>query len=313
MDSRLSGSGESHPDRLLRASWYGTAPPKLKSELIVRSADSRGRGTASVGGFMYVAENRKIFDNREDVLQAGMRVPVIWIMDRESNIGKPVQDHLEQGGFRVRTLSMAPDVIQRLKHIHPSLIIIETTTSRQSALELCRGIRWVHSLARIPVVLLSANALEEERVLGLESGADDYITESSSGREIVARVRAVMRRFARQERYSGMTHLSPPFLHSSLETATPTTRVGDIEIDPSAMRISIRGIEIVTTNLEFRLLYYLVHNQGRVFTRDQLLDAVWGAEFVELRSVDACVRRLRRKIEPEPLRPTYLRTVRGAG
>jgi len=90
-------------------------------------------------------------------------------------------------------------------------------------------------------------------------------------------------------------------------------RLGDIEIDPGAMRISVRGGEIMTTNLEFHLLYYLLHNQGRVFTRDQLLDAVWGAKYVELRSVDACVRRLRRKIEPDPLRPTYLKTVRGAG
>jgi DNA-binding response OmpR family regulator len=79
------------------------------------------------------------------------------------------------------------------------------------------------------------------------------------------------------------------------------------------MKISVRGTEIVTTALEFRLLYYLVHNQARVFSRDQLLDAVWGTQFVELRSVDACVRRLRRKIEPDPLRPMYLKTIRGAG
>jgi two-component system response regulator MtrA len=89
--------------------------------------------------------------------------------------------------------------------------------------------------------------------------------------------------------------------------------MGEIEIDPTAMTISVRGSQIVTTNLEFRLLYYLVHNQKRVFSRDQLLDVVWGAQNVELRSVDACVRRLRRKIETNPLRPIYLRTVRGAG
>jgi two-component system response regulator MtrA len=79
------------------------------------------------------------------------------------------------------------------------------------------------------------------------------------------------------------------------------------------MKILIRGVEISTTALEFRLLYYLLHNQGRVFTREQLLDAVWGSQFVELRSVDACVRRLRRKIEPDPLQPIYIRTIRGAG
>ncbi len=162
------------------------------------------------------------------------------------------------------------------------------------------------------MVLLSANASEEERVLGLESGADNYITESSRGREVVARAKAVMRRFTRQELHSGMPHTSP-LLHSLVRTLSPTMRLGDIEIDPGEMRISVRGGEIMTTNLEFHLLYYLLHNQGRVFTRDQLLDAVWGAKYVELCSVDACVRRLRRKIEPDPLRPTYLKTVRGAG
>jgi DNA-binding response OmpR family regulator len=91
-------------------------------------------------------------------------------------------------------------------------------------------------------------------------------------------------------------------------------KTGDIEIDPATMTISVRGAEIVTTNLEFRLLYYLAHNQARVFTRDQLLEAVWGPQNnVELRSVDACIRRLRRKIEPDPLRPTYLKTIWGAG
>jgi two-component system response regulator MtrA len=93
----------------------------------------------------------------------------------------------------------------------------------------------------------------------------------------------------------------------------PTISIGDLEIDPTAMKISVRGTEIVTTNLEFRLLYYLVHHQARVFTRDQLLDVVWGTQNVELRSVDACIRRLRRKIEADPLRPIYLKTVRGAG
>jgi len=264
---------------------------------------------------MYVAENRKTLNYRKDVLPTATRVvPLICVVERESTVAKPALSHLEHEGFAVRTLSLATDAIQRLKQLHPSLVIIETsTTSRGSALELCRGIRCVQSLAWTPVILLAATTSEEERILGLESGADDYITESSSAPEIVARVRAVMRRFARQEHYSGMPQIALPFLHSSVGILSPPVGIGDIEIDPAAMRISVRGSEVVTTNLEFRLLYYLVHNQGRVFTRDQLLDAVWGAEFVELRSVDACIRRLRRKIEPEPLRPTYLRTVRGAG
>jgi two-component system alkaline phosphatase synthesis response regulator PhoP len=163
-------------------------------------------------------------------------------------------------------------------------------------------------------VLLAANASEEERVLGLESGADDYITESSSGRELLARVRAAMRRSARHELDAGMRQVRRPFSpDASVAVSASAIKVGDIEINAAAMTISVRGCELVMTNLEYRLLLFLSQNQGRVFTRDQLLDAVWGPEFVELRSVDACIRRLRRKIEPQPLSPTYLKTVRGAG
>ena len=262
---------------------------------------------------MYLAENRKAFNVREHVLPTGTRIPIICIMERESSLGRVALDHLEREGFGVRTLSMGTDVIQRVEQLHPSLVIIGITMSRGRALELCRGIRWVHTLAQTPLILLAASPSGEERVLGLESGADDYIAESSSGREVVARVRAVLRRIARQEPHARMSHISPPLLQSLVGALSAPIRTGDIEIDTTAMRISVRGSEIVTTSLEFRFLYYLAQNQARVFTREQLLDAVWGSQYVELRSVDACVRRLRRKIELDPLRPIYLRTIRGAG
>lgn len=260
---------------------------------------------------MYVTENTKVFNRRESVLQTGTNLSLLCIIaERESNVARFATEHLEREGFGVRTLAMEGNVTQRVGQLRPSLVIIETTMSRGRALGLCRNIR----RARTPVILLAANASEEERIVGLDSGADDYITESSSGREVVARVRAVMRRFARQEFHGWEPSILHPLPHPVIGAPSPTMRTGDIEIDAAAMRISIRGSEIVTTNLEFRLLYYLVHNQSRVFTRDQLLDAVWGIQNnVELRSVDACVRRLRRKIEPDPLRPTYLKTVRGAG
>ena len=96
-------------------------------------------------------------------------------------------------------------------------------------------------------------------------------------------------------------------------TLNPALRTGEIEIDPTAMKVSVRGSEVVTTDLEFRFLHYLVQNQARVFTREQLLDAIWGSQYVESRSVDACVRRLRRKIELDPKNPGHLKTIRGAG
>jgi two-component system phosphate regulon response regulator PhoB len=259
---------------------------------------------------MLVTENKKTFGRRE-VWQSRADMPLLClIMESESNVGRFAAAYLHQEGFAVRTFPMTADVLQRVEQLRPSLVIIETAMARGSALGLCLAIRRTQT----PVILLSANASEEERILGLESGADDYITESSSRREIAARVRALLRRFSRQEADDWAFGISPPFAHSPIGTTAPNMRAGDIEVDPTAMRISVRGSEVVTTNLEFRLLYYLMHNQARVFTRDQLLDAVWGAQnHVELRSVDACIRRLRRKIEPDPMRPTYLKTVRGAG
>jgi DNA-binding response OmpR family regulator len=243
----------------------------------------------------------------------GILIPVLCILEQGSNLGRLALDQLEVEGFAVRILSMEMGLIKKMEQLRPPVVMIEVATSRARALELCRGMRKAQSLAKTAVILLARNTSEEERVLGLESGADDYITEEASGREVVARVRAVMRRSARHELSPWLPQILPPFPHPSIGTPGPTITMGEIEIDPTAMTISVRGSQIVTTNLEFRLLYYLVHNQKRVFSRDQLLDVVWGAQNVELRSVDACVRRLRRKIETNPLRPIYLRTVRGAG
>jgi len=262
-------------------------------------------------GHTGAALDRKAISYREHVSHARTPVPLVFISDHESGIGKLIVEHLGHEGFGIRTLPLATDTIQRLDKLHPALVIM--AVSKEPALALCHAVRWAESLAQTPLVLLAANPSEEERILCLESGADDYIAGSSSGREVVARVRAVMRRFARQQRRTWMPHISPPFLQSFVGTSSPTIRTGDIEIDPMSMKISVRGSEIVTTNLEFRFLYYLVQNQARVFTREQLLDAVWSSQYVELRSVDACVRRLRRKIERDPLHPTYLRTIRGAG
>jgi DNA-binding response OmpR family regulator len=263
---------------------------------------------------MYISEEKekKPSNYRQDAMQtkAGS---VVCIFERKSSLVARALDVLERENFAVRTYLISDDIIHRLKQFAPALIMIATTSVEGVALEVCQKIRRVPWLNGTPVVLLAANASEHERVLGLESGADDYITESSSSREIVARVKALIRRFGRSDLPFRTIDAIHPFVNNSWFSLSPSLKVGDIEIDASAMTIAVRGSVIAATQLEFRLLYYLLHNQGRVLSRDQLLNAVWDADFVEQRSVDACIRRLRRKIEPHPVRPTYLKTVRGAG
>jgi DNA-binding response OmpR family regulator len=146
------------------------------------------------------------------------------------------------------------------------------------------------------VILLTDGASEEQSCAALEAGADNYLAKPFSPRELMARVQTALRQVVR------------PF------PLDPADIVADIIIDHSSMKLSVRGSEVVTTTLEFRLLDYLARHRGHAFTRDVLLDAVWGeTQFVTPRSVDACIRRVREKIEPDITNPTYLKTVRGVG
>jgi two-component system phosphate regulon response regulator PhoB len=162
-------------------------------------------------------------------------------------------------------------------------------------LDLCRRLRQNPTLSVVPIIFLTARAAENDRVHGLELGADDYITKPFGTRELVARVKAVLRRFERP-------------------TTPSVVKFEDIEIDAGAMQLRVNGSLVTTTATEFRLLDYLARHPGRVFSRDHLLDAVWGdARFVTPRSVDVYVRRIREKIEADAETPRYLKTMRGAG
>ena len=221
--------------------------------------------------------------------------PGIFVVEDDSDISRLVRHHLEASGFTVRLFASGTGVISEAEHHKPALFLLDIMVPGTDGLELCRRIRQTASLASIPVIFLTAKGGEADRVIGLELGADDYIVKPFSPRELVARVRAVLRRFERP--------LSP----------TPIS-LGDIQIDPSSMLLNVRGKSIPTTATEFRLLEYFARHVGRVFTRDQLLDSVWrDTAFVTPRSVDVYVRRIREKIEPDPENPRYLKTVRGAG
>ncbi len=221
--------------------------------------------------------------------------PTIFVVEDDPDISRLVRHHLEGAGFVVRLFATGNTVVGESERSRPSLFILDIMVPGKDGLELCRQIRQMPALASIPVIFLTAKSGEADRVLGLELGADDYIPKPFSPRELVARVKAVLRRFER------------PLVQSPL-------RIGQIEIDPSAMTLTVNEQLVTTTATEFRLLEYFARHLGRVFTRDQLLDSVWrDTAYVTPRSVDVYVRRIREKIEPDAENPRYLKTVRGAG
>jgi two-component system phosphate regulon response regulator PhoB len=220
---------------------------------------------------------------------------MIIIVEDDADISRLMKHHLEGAGFQVKTYSSAFGVLAEAEKQPPEVFLLDIMIPGGDGLELCRRIRQNPALGTIPLMFVTAKVSETDRVLGLELGADDYLTKPFSPRELVARVKAVLRRFERP--------LIPQLL-----------KAGDIEVDTGAMVLTVRGKKVATTATEFRLLDYLARHPGRVFTRDQLLDAVWrDTQFVTPRSVDVYVRRIREKIERDPETPRMLKTVRGAG
>jgi len=220
---------------------------------------------------------------------------MILIVEDDADISRLMKHHLEAANYEVRAYSSAFGVLPDAEKQPPEVFLLDIMIPGGDGMELCRKIRQNAALATIPIIFVTAKTSETDRVLGLELGADDYITKPFSPREMVARVKAVLRRFERP--------LAPQLL-----------KAGDIEIDTGAMTLAVRGKKVATTATEFRLLDYLARHPGRVFTRDQLLDAVWrDTQFVTPRSVDVYVRRIREKIERDPESPRMLKTVRGAG
>ncbi len=220
----------------------------------------------------------------------------IVVLEDDAEIRRLIQYRLESSGYNVRLYATPGTIVADAERQRPALFLLDIMVPGGSGLDVCRQLRRNPTLAVVPVIFLTARASEDDRVLGLELGADDYIVKPFAVRELLARVRAVLRR-------SEAPGEIPPVL-----------KIEEIEIDSGSMQVRVRGELVTTTTTEFRLLDYLARHPGRVFSRDQLLDAVWGdARFVTPRSVDVYVRRLREKIEAEPETPRFLKTLRGAG
>ena len=219
----------------------------------------------------------------------------IFVLEDEADISRLVQYHLEASGYAVRPYAAIGNIVADAERQPPSLFLLDIMVPGGDGMDLCRRLRLNPLLSVVPIIFLTARAAENDRVHGLELGADDYITKPFATRELIARVKAVLRRFERP-------------------SAPSIVKFEEIEIDANAMQLRVHGELVTTTATEFRLLDYLARHPGRVFSRDHLLDAVWGdARFVTPRSVDVYVRRIREKIEEDAETPRYLKTMRGAG
>jgi phosphate regulon transcriptional regulator PhoB len=222
----------------------------------------------------------------------------ILVVEDEPDIRKLVQYNLTQEHFKVLEAEDGEQALKIVQRDKPNLLILDLMLPGLSGIELCRILRDRSDTAKLPILMLTAKAGETDRVLGLEMGADDYLTKPFSPRELVARVRAILRRAA-----------------SAAETEPlPAYDRGGLKIDFTTYEVFARGKNIKLTLKEFELLRFLVQNPNRVLSRDQLLDRVWGGEtFVTPRTVDVHIRRLRKAIEKDDSHPRWILTLRGVG
>jgi phosphate regulon transcriptional regulator PhoB len=221
----------------------------------------------------------------------------ILVVEDEPDIAELVKYHLDKAGLPARVVADGKQALDLIVREQPALVVLDLMLPGLDGMEICRRLRGSPATRGIPVIMLTAKAEEVDRIVGLEMGADDYVPKPFSPRELVARVKAVLRRAA-----------APP------EPSEAPVIVGDLRLDPARHEVTKDRQPVSLSAMEFRLLEYFLRHRGRVYSRAQLLDQVWGQDrFVEPRTVDVHIRRLREKIEDNPRKPTLILTIRGLG
>lgn len=219
----------------------------------------------------------------------------ILIVDDEPDLVELASYNLKKEGFSVSSAADGEEALQMVRGKHFDLIVLDLMLPGLHGIELCRILKNNPKTENIPVVMLTAKGEVSDKVHGLESGADDYITKPFSPKELIARVKAVLRR-------------------SGERTTDKLVRLGELAINTETFTVTKGGHALSLSATEFKLLLYLAQRRGRVFSRDQLLEAIWKEEtFVEPRTVDVHISRLRTQIEDDPANPSYIRTRRGIG
>jgi two-component system response regulator RegX3 len=218
----------------------------------------------------------------------------VLVVEDEESFSDALSYMLRREGYEVDVAASGPDALTSFERSGADLVLLDLMLPGLSGTEVCRELR---SRSHVPIIMVTARDSEVDKVVGLELGADDYVTKPFSSRELVARIRAVLRRGAEPE-----------------ELLTSTVEAGPVRMDVERHVVSVDGAQIPMPLKEFDLLELLLRNAGRVLTRGQLIDRVWGADYVgDTKTLDVHVKRLRSKIEPDPASPKYLVTVRGLG
>jgi two-component system response regulator RegX3 len=221
-------------------------------------------------------------------------VTKVLIVEDEESMADPLAFLLRKEGFSTAIADTGPAALDEYDRHGADIVLLDLMLPGMSGTEVCRQLR---TRGPVPVIMVTARDSEIDKVVGLELGADDYITKPYSTRELIARIRAVLRRGNDAE-----------------EAANPVLQAGPVRMDVERHVVSVHGEQIALPLKEFDLLEYLIRNSGRVLTRGQLIDRVWGADYVgDTKTLDVHVKRLRSKIEPDPAEPRHLITVRGLG
>lgn len=220
----------------------------------------------------------------------------VLVVDDDPTVAEVVAGYLERGGYTVDRAEDGPGALERAGVFRPDLVVLDLMLPGMDGLEVCRRLR---AKGPVPVIMLTARGDEDDRILGLEVGADDYVTKPFSPRELVLRVESVLRR----------SH------HAAARTPEGVATLGaaGLRVDPAARRATKGGVELALTLREFDLLAFLLRHPGQAFGREELMREVWGWEFGDLSTVTVHVRRLRGKVEDDPARPRLIQTVWGLG
>jgi two-component system, OmpR family, response regulator RegX3 len=217
----------------------------------------------------------------------------ILVVEDEESFSDALSFMLRKEGFSVSIATTGPDALAQFDREPAELVLLDLMLPGMSGTDVCRTIR---ARSRVPIIMVTAKDSEIDKVLGLELGADDYVTKPFSSRELVARIRAVLRR------------------NTDDVDDSPVVEAGPVRIDPDRHQVLVNGQVVSMPLKEFDLLEYLVRNSGRVLTRGQLIDRIWGSDYVgDTKTLDVHVKRLRAKVEADPAHPVHLLTVRGLG